>query len=178
MVRTPLQSRTRLGALDCVPDFGVPPVHAILSFLASLVGLLQILAFATILRIILIELLLLEIRNLGGEGNDLGIRSTSFLPTPFSNHIAIKDVEIIDDRVLVGLFACDPGILGRANAQSKASFVVASAARNSLVRSLSSLQKSSPFSALISCWSSSSFVLRVWKLLSAEMMVIFFHLQL
>ena len=121
MVRTPLQSRTRLGALDRVADFGVPPVLAILSFLASLAGLLQILAFATILRIILIELLL-EIRNLGGDGNDLGIRSTGFLPTPFSNHIVIKDIEIIDDHVLVGLFARDPGILGRENVQSK-SFV-------------------------------------------------------
>ena len=121
MVRTPLQSRTRLGALDRVPDFGVPPVLAVVSFLASLVGLLQILAFATSLRIILFELLL-EIRNLGGEGDDLGIRSTGFLPTLLSNHIAIKDIEIIDDRVLVNLFAHSPGTLGRANVQSE-SFV-------------------------------------------------------
>jgi hypothetical protein len=47
MVRTPLQSCTRLGALDRVPNFGVPPVLAVVSFLANLVGLLWILAFAT-----------------------------------------------------------------------------------------------------------------------------------
>jgi len=39
---------------------------------SSIVGLYRILAFATILMIILIELLL-EIHNLGGEGDDLGI---------------------------------------------------------------------------------------------------------
>jgi hypothetical protein len=81
MVRTPLQSRTRLVAFDCVPDFGVPPVLAALSFLASLVGLLWILAFITSLQIIIFELLL-KIRNLGGEGNDLGIRSTGFFQLP------------------------------------------------------------------------------------------------
>ncbi len=48
-----------------------------------------------------------------GESNDLEIRSTSLLPTPFGNHVEIEDVKFINDRNLVGLFARDPGILGR-----------------------------------------------------------------
>ena len=121
VVRTPLQSRTRLRALDCVPNFGVPPVLAFFAFLSSLLGILRILAFATSLWVTLFDLLL-EVRDLGGEGDDLGICSTSFLPTPFCNHVAIKDVEIIDDCVLIGLLARDPSVLGRANVQGESFF--------------------------------------------------------
>jgi len=121
MVRTPLQSCTRLRALDRVPSFGVPPVLAFFAFLASLLGILWILAFATSLWVTLFDLLL-EVHDLGGEGDDLGIPRTSFLPTPFCNHVAIKDVEIIDDHVLIGLLARDPGVLGHVNVQGE-SFV-------------------------------------------------------
>jgi len=119
MVRTPLQSRTSLGALDCVPNLGVPPALSFI-FLAILCGILLILAFAfaTILRVVLAKFLL-EICDLSGEGNDLGVCSTRLLPTPFCNHVAIKDIEIVNDCVLIGLLACDPGILCRTNVQCK-----------------------------------------------------------
>ena len=58
VVRTPFQSRTRLRALDHVPNFGVPPVLAFFAFLASLLGILWILAFATSLWVTLFDLLL------------------------------------------------------------------------------------------------------------------------
>ena len=45
VVRTPLQSRTSLGALDPVPDLGAPPALSFV-FLAILCGILLILAFA------------------------------------------------------------------------------------------------------------------------------------
>ena len=78
VVRTPLQSRTSLGALDRVPDLGVPPALSFV-FHAILHGILLILAFAfaTGLRVILAKSLL-EICDLSGEGNDLGIHSTGF----------------------------------------------------------------------------------------------------
>ena len=66
VVRTQLQNCTRIGACDRVPNFGVPPVLAFFSFLASLLGIFWILAFATSLQVSLLELLL-EICNLGGE---------------------------------------------------------------------------------------------------------------
>ena len=115
VVRTPLKSRTSLGALCRVPDLGVPPVLAVLLLSTRFLRSLRILSLSTVL----LSQLLLEIGNLSSEGNDLGIGSARLLPAPFRNHVAIKDVEIVDDGILVGLFSCNPGVLGRANVQSK-----------------------------------------------------------
>jgi hypothetical protein len=95
--------------------------------------------------------LILEVLDLSGKGNNLGVSQADSAPATIGHAVVIKDTQILDNGVLVSLFSCNPRVFCKTHIDSKNLVDYDLCSAKKLIKKLIVLEEVFSFVSIISC---------------------------